>query len=116
MEKLPAFGSAQNPVDFTLQALSDAEAIGWHLKHIVSDPNVDVVLAFFGVQMLNVDALCDEIIKANKVNGKPIVVGWMLGDPSMPDRLRQEQIPCFGDPLRAFESNPVPYFCSTDDA
>ena len=104
MEKLPAFGSAQNPVDFTLQALTDAEAIGWHLKHMVSDPNVDVVLAFFGVQMLNVDALCDEIIKANKVNEKPIVVGWMLGDPSMPARLRQEQIPCFGDPLRALKA------------
>jgi len=32
------------------------------------------------------------------------VVGWMLGDPSMPDRLRQEQIPCFGDPLRALKA------------
>ena len=104
LEKLPAFGSAQNPVDFTLQALSDAEAIGWHLKHMVSDPNVDVVLAFFGVQMLNVDALCAEIIKANKVNEKPIVVGWMLGDPSLPGQLRAEGIPCFNDPLRALKA------------
>ena len=104
LEKLPAFGSPQNPVDFTLQALSDAEAIGWHLKHMVSDPNVDVVLVFFGVQMLNVDALCDEIIKANKVNEKPIVVGWMLGDPSVPGRLHSQGIPCFGDPLRALKA------------
>lgn len=104
LEKLPAFGSAQNPVDFTLQALSDAEAIGGHLKYMVSDPNVDVVLAFFGVQMLNVDALCDEIIKANKVNEKPIVVGWMLGDPSLPGKLRAQGIPCFDDPLRALKA------------
>ena len=103
-EKLPSFGSAQNPVDFTLQALNDAAAIGWHFECILDDPNVDVVLAFFGVQMLNVDALCKEIIKANKFNDKPIVVGWMLGDPSVPGRLRPEGIPCFEDPLRALKA------------
>ena len=103
-EKLPAFGSAENPVDFTLQALNDAAAIGWHLESVLNDPNVDAVLAFFGVQMLNVEALCKEIIKANKINDKPIVIGWMLGDPSVSGRLRSEEIPCFDDPLRALKA------------
>ncbi len=103
-EKLPSFGSAQNPVDFTLQALNDAAAIGWHFECILNDPNVDVVLAFFGVQMLNVEPLCKEIIKANKINDKPIVIGWMLGDSSVPARLRAEGIPCFEDPLRALKA------------
>ena len=104
LEKLPAFGSAQNPVDFTLQALNDAEAIGWHIEQVVKDPNVDAVLAFFGVQMLNIDALCIELVKANKLNNKPVVVGWMLGDPSMPTRLRAEGVPCFQDPSRALQA------------
>jgi len=104
LEKLPVFGSAQNPVDFTLQALSDADSIGWHLKHVVSDPNVDVVVPFFGVQMLNVDSLCKQLIQANKINDKPMVVGWMLGDPVMLTKLRAEGIPCFEDPTRVLQA------------
>ena len=100
-EKLFDFASAANPVDFTLQGLTDAAAVGSHLAHIARDENVDVTLAFFGVQKLNVDALIDEIDSANRLNGKPLVVGWMLGDPDAPRRLRERGVPCMDDPAAA---------------
>ncbi len=100
-EKSFDFASAVNPVDFTLQGLTDAAAVGSHLAHIVRDENVDATLAFFGVQKLNVDALIDEIDSANRLNDKPLVVAWMLGDPGAPPRLRERGIPCLSDPAAA---------------
>ena len=102
--KLPAFGSAENPVDFTLQALTDARAIGSHLSHMVRDKNVDAVFVFLGVQMLNLGDLVKEIVSANKINDKPIVVSWMLGDDTVPSEFWKAGIPCFGDPLRGLKA------------
>ncbi|MDP6352959.1 MAG: acetate--CoA ligase family protein [Alphaproteobacteria bacterium] len=103
-ERIPAFGSPRNPVDFTLQALDDPKSVGWHLRQVVTDPGVDAVLMFFGVQMLNVEALVGEIVAANTLNDKPIVVGWMLGDPDGPRRLRDAGIACYDDPSRALKA------------
>ncbi len=100
-ERLFDFASAANPVDFTLQGLTDAAAVGSHLAHIARDPNVDATLAFFGVQKLNVDALIDEIDAANRLNDKPLIVGWMLGDEGAPPRLRERGVPCMRDPAAA---------------
>jgi acyl-CoA synthetase (NDP forming) len=102
--KLPVFGSAENPVDFTLQALTNARAIGSHLSYMVSDENVDAVFLFLGVQMLNLGELVKEIIDANRINEKPIVVSWMLGDESVPPKLWKAGIPCFEDPLRGLKA------------
>lgn len=102
--KLPAFGSAENPVDFTLQALTDARAIGSHLSYMVRDENVDAVFLFLGVQMLNLRELVREVVCANKINEKPIVVSWMLGDASVPPEFWKAGIPCFGDPLRGLKA------------
>lgn len=103
-EKLPQFGSAVNPIDFTLQALTDPEAIGSHLRHMMRDPGVDVGLAFFGVQVLNGEALANEIARANAETEKPIVVAWMLGDPVAPPILRAAGVPCLDDPETAVKT------------
>ena len=100
-ERLFDFGSATNPVDFTLQGLTDAAAVGSHLAHIARDGDVDVTLAFFGVQKLNVDAIIDEIDAANRLNDKPLIVAWMFGDPDAPRRLRELGVPCMDDPAAA---------------
>jgi len=101
LEKLPAFGSPTNPVDFTLQAFTDPHSVGSHIRHIVQDEGVDVALAFFGVQMLNADELVQELVEANALNDKPLLVGWMLGASEVPARLRAAGIACFEDPLAA---------------
>ena len=100
-EKLFDFASATNPVDFTLQALTDASAVGSHLAHIVRDENVDVTLAFFGVQKLNVPELVDAMDAANRLNDKPLIVAWMHGHPDGPRMLRERGIPCLRDPASA---------------
>ena len=102
--RLPAFGSARNPVDFTLQAYTDPESVGAHLRNVVLDDGVDVALACFGIQLLNVDAVVDQVAAANALNDKPVLVGWMLGDASGPPRLRAAGIPCFDDPLAAIKA------------
>ncbi len=103
-ERLPAFGSPRNPVDFTLQAFHDAESVGSHVRNVKLDDNVDAVAAFFGVQMLNIPAVVDAMSSANAVNQKPMVVGWMHGDPDGPKGLRAVGIPTFADPLRALKA------------
>lgn len=103
-ERIPEFGSPQNPVDFTLQAFSDPASVGWHIRHVVQDPNVDAVMVFFGVQMLNVAELVEEIKQAAALNDKPVVVCWMRGDPEGPKAFRAAGIPCFDDPLRALKA------------
>ncbi len=92
------FASSTNPVDFALQGLSDPDAVGSHLGHIAADADVDVTLAFFGVQKLHVDNIIDRIDAANRLNDKPLLVAWMLGDPAAPAAFRERQIPCFADP------------------
>ena len=103
-ERLFEFASAANPVDFTLQGLTDAAAVGSHLAHIARDGNVDATLAFFGVQKRNVDALIDEIDAANRINDKPLIVAWMHGDPAAPPRLRERGVPCVDDPAAAVDA------------
>lgn len=99
--RLPEFGSARNPVDITLQALTDPQAVGAHLRHVVADPDVDAVLASFGVQMLQVEPLVEQIKSARVESAKPLVVSWINGDPAGPAGLRAAGIPCYDDPLRA---------------
>jgi len=100
-EKLPEFGSAVNPIDFTLQAFTDPAAVGSHLRNMMRDDGVDVGLAFFGVQMLNGEALAGEVAQANAETDKPIVTAWMLGDPVAPPILRAAGVPCLDDPAAA---------------
>lgn len=100
-ERAFEFASASNPVDFTLQGLSDPAAVGSHLAHIARDDNVDVTLAFFGVQKLHVDALIDEIDATNRLNGKPLIAAWLMGDPQAPRRLRARGVPCMAGPAEA---------------
>ncbi len=103
-DRLPQFGSARNPIDFTLQAFTDPQAVGAHLRHMITDDDVDIGLVFFGVQLLNVDALVKEITDADALNEKPILVSWMLGEASAPRRLRDAGIPCYDDPESAIKA------------
>jgi acyl-CoA synthetase (NDP forming) len=71
---------------------------------MIQDDNVDVGLVFFGVQLLNVEALVEELRAADALNDKPILVSWTAGEPSAPARLRAVGIPCFDDPGAAIKA------------
>lgn len=101
---LPVFGSPRNPVDITLQALSDTESVGSHVRHIEADPNVDAVATFFGVQMLNVAPLVNELTNVKQASKKPFLTGWLHGDPEGEKALNAAGIPTYVDPVRMFKS------------
>lgn len=103
-EHLPTFGSARNPVDITLQAFTDAESVGGHVRHIAADDNVDAVVTFFGVQLLNVPALVKELTGAKAATRKPFLTGWLHGDPEGRRSLNAAGIPTYDDPVRMFKS------------
>ncbi|MDP6388462.1 MAG: acetate--CoA ligase family protein [Alphaproteobacteria bacterium] len=98
---LPEFGSPRNPVDITLQAFTDPDGVGDHIRHILADDGIDGALAFFGVQMLNIEELAAQLATNARDAGKPLVVGWGQGDPRGLDLLRQLRVPIYGDALRA---------------
>ncbi len=103
-EHLPTFGAALNPVDVTLQTLTDPDAVGRHIEHMMRDDGVDAVVTFFGVQWLKIDEVVAMLDRARWVADKPLVVSWGQGDPEAPRRLRELGIPAYDDPLKAIKA------------
>lgn len=102
--RLPEFGAASNPVDVTLQAHTDVDSVAAHIEHIVGDPAVDVVVATFGVQMVNVKALTDHLARIAHTAPKPVIVSWVASDPEGVKLLAQAGVPVFTDPARAIRA------------
>ena len=99
--RLPAFGSAANPVDISTQAFSDVDAVGSHLERICADDNVDLVAVTFGLQFLNAEPLVRHIIRVSGETGKPLFVSWMSSDETAAAALQAAGIAVFSDPARA---------------
>jgi acyl-CoA synthetase (NDP forming) len=101
---LPAFASARNPVDVTLQQIADPESVERHIRSIAADPGVDVVLACFGVVRRHVDTTVAGMARAAADIEQPLVTGWLSGDRSGPVQLRAAGLTAFSSPRPALQS------------
>lgn len=95
---LPAFGSAGNPVDVATQSLADPEAVSRHMRTVLNDDNVDAAFFFFGTLKVHVEATVRGLIAAHDQSTKPVVVGWLGGDPLGPRMLDEAGIPTYSSP------------------
>ncbi|MGH8245178.1 MAG: acetate--CoA ligase family protein, partial [Gammaproteobacteria bacterium] len=102
--RLPEFGAASNPVDVTLQAHTDVDAVASHIESIVNDSSVNVVVVSFGVQMVNVKALTDHLARIARACPKPLLVSWVASDPEGTRLLAKAGVPVFADPARAIRA------------
>lgn len=100
-ERLPAFGSPRNPVDVALQLLTEPERLGFYIETVAGDPGIDIVMPFPGVTRRSVETVVGEIADAAAATDKPVIAGWLGGDPEGPKLLRAASIPAYPTPERA---------------
>lgn len=96
-----AFTSARNPVDIALQPISEPESVRAHLDRIADDSNVDMVLCFLGVIRRHVDVITESIAGAAARTEKPLLAGWLGGEPTGRATLRSLGVPVLSGPDRA---------------
>lgn len=98
---LLAFGSPRNPVDVALQLLTEPERLGFYIEAVAGDPGIDIVMPFPGVTRRRVETVVGQIAAAAAATDKPVVTGWLGGDPDGPRFLRASGIPVYPTPERA---------------
>ena len=103
-ELIPAFGSAQNPVDVTAEVIAKPEMFKKVLETLTDDPDIDGVIV-----MLTTNAdpgatvIAKSIIEVFKERNKPIVVGRLGAEMIAPQAMefyQQERFPVYPTPER----------------
>jgi acyl-CoA synthetase (NDP forming) len=102
---VPAFGSAENPVDITATVMSDPALFDRCLDAVADDPQVDAVVACFCVLTGDdVDRMVDSLARVATRTGKPVLVARTGADflaPKAASALRIAGIPAYPTPARA---------------
>ncbi len=98
---LPAFLSAQNPVDLASLSQSDPATTRKLLQRVADDPGVDIVICCFGAIRAASDALTAELVAFARSASKPMVAAWLASAPSGFAALSAAGVPTFTDPSRA---------------
>ena len=90
---VPAFGSTSNPVDITAQGLVNPALMRDSLKILLSDPQVDVAMAWLSFTDKYAEVTVQSFVEAKAQTSKPFIVCWM-GMPDIAAKLmRQAGIP-----------------------
>ena len=74
---VPVFGATGNPVDITAQGLVDPSLMRESLKILLSDPGVDVAVAWLAFTEKAADATVQSFLEAKAHTNKPFVVSWV---------------------------------------
>lgn len=78
---IPAFGSPNNPVDITAQGLVNPALMRDSLKILLSDPGVDIAIAWLSFSDKFAEITVQSFVEAKAQTTKPFIVCWM----GMPD-------------------------------
>ncbi|GAA0572631.1 acetate--CoA ligase family protein [Paractinoplanes ferrugineus] len=102
---VPAFGSAENPVDITATVLSDPSLLDRSLDAVARDDTVDLIIGCFCVMAgADVDKAVTSFGRVATEYGKPVLVARTGADflaPDAADQLRAAGLPEFPSPGRA---------------
>jgi acetate---CoA ligase (ADP-forming) len=74
---VPRFGSITNPVDITAQGLVDPTIMRESLKIVLSDPGVDIAVAWLAFTEKHADITVQSFAEAKSETKKPFVVSWV---------------------------------------
>jgi acyl-CoA synthetase (NDP forming) len=90
---VPAFGSTGNPVDITAQGLVDPNLMRESIKILLSDPKVDVAIAWLSFSEKQADLNVRNFIEAKAQASKPFIVCWMGMPDAAGEQMRAAGIP-----------------------
>jgi acetate---CoA ligase (ADP-forming) len=89
---VPAFGSINNPVDITAQGLVDPGIMRESLKLVLSDPGVDIAIAWLAFTEKHADVTVQTFAEAKAQTNKPFVVSWVGIPERALERMREHGI------------------------
>ncbi|MGD9538082.1 MAG: acetate--CoA ligase family protein [Alphaproteobacteria bacterium] len=101
---LPDFASPRNPVDMTLQPFSDPVSLVGHVQNVATDPNVDALLVFVGLNWLTGQEMAARLAALKPSLAKPMAVVWVGGDPKGVEILKAAGVPAFDGARNALEA------------
>ncbi len=90
---VPAFGSTGNPVDITAQGLVNPNLMRESIKILLSDPQVDVAIAWLSFSEKQADMNVRNFVEAKAQTDKPFIVCWMGMPDAAGEQMRAAGIP-----------------------
>jgi acyl-CoA synthetase (NDP forming) len=90
---VPAFGSTGNPVDITAQGLVDPNLMRESIKILLSDPKVDIAIAWLSFSEKQADMNVRNFVEAKAQTSKPFIVCWMGMPDAAAEQMRAAGIP-----------------------
>ena len=101
---MPAFGSANNPVDVTGQFVARPELLLESVVALLDDPEVDIGIVWLQLMTAHVDKLVTIFAEIQARTTKPFFVCWVAAPAHALQRLRELGIVVFGAGERAVEA------------
>lgn len=103
-EVLPAFSTAQNPLDMTANVINDSDGLIKLCSALADDPNIDILIIGIGVNLgKDSEKRGNLICEVAKQINKPLLVTWVTGENSAAPGhkvLKEAKIPVFYSPYR----------------
>lgn len=94
---IPAFGRAENPVDFTGNLMNDPDMVREVIDALARDGDVGAIVVFVGVGGRTADLVVDAILRASVPESCGLAVVWIGAAPAIRTRLGEGGIPLFSD-------------------
>ena len=101
---MPAFGSANNPVDVTGQFVARPELLLESVVALLDDPQVDIAIVWLQLMTAHVDKLIGIFQEIQTRTTKPFFVCWVAAPQEALRRLRELGIVVYGAGERAVEA------------
>ena len=93
-----------NPVDLALQHLEAPHVLPRYLEALLADPNVEGILAIFGLYRPKTLEFAEAILAAAGSSSKPFVFACPHTNAEFTDCLSHGGVPVFGTPERAIRA------------
>lgn len=103
-QNLPAFGSANNPVDLTAQVGSNSVVFTNCVKAVADDANIDIIVVLMTMVVGEASKkITENLLEISNIIDKPLVFLWIVGDyDPQPGHavLRENNLPYMRSPRR----------------
>ncbi|HAA93469.1 MAG TPA: CoA-binding protein [Rhodospirillaceae bacterium] len=99
-EVIPAFGSANNPIDVTAQFLMNPAVLRDSVVRVFDDPDIHIAVIWLQLMHDHVDLLVDIFKQAKALAKKPFMVAWVGASEEAREKMREIGICCLrgGEP------------------
>ena len=99
-EVIPAFGSANNPIDVTAQFLMNPAVLRDSVVRILEDPNIHIAVVWLQLMHEHVDMLVDIFKQTSDIAKKPFMVAWVGASDEALKKMREIDVCCLrgGEP------------------